>query len=217
MPLFADVVEQNDALVRKALNTIVAVAPYTTPALTTILSPTTTALAALPAGWVQLGRLTEDGSTWPRETEMSEIFGQGSANPVRSDIRRAVKRVSFTLLEARRKTIELAQGIDLSGVVPAATTGEVKWDEPDLPTYPYMRMVAIAQDVTGTGEMYIGRHLLRCKVTEAGEDMWSDQDQAMVTPLTFTAYNDETAGTPMRHFRGGPGYAEVVTNEGFVA
>lgn len=222
MPQFADAVSHNDQLWRKALNVVVAVAPFTTAPLTSILDSTDGSLAALPTGWVELGRVTEDGITWPRETEVSEIFGLGSANPGRSDIRRSTKRVSFTAMESRKKLMELAQGIDLSSVTTSLvppTTGnpEVTWDEPELPVYPYMRLVAIAQDVTGTGEMYLGRQLLRCKVTEVGEETWTDGDQTIATNLTLTAYFDFTEGSPMRHFRGGPGFAEVVEAEGWPA
>lgn len=222
MPQFSDVVTHKDELWRKALGVVLAVAPFTTPALTSILDTTDGTLAALPTGWDQLGRVTEDGVTWPRETELSELFGLGSTNPARSDIRRVTKRVSFTVAESRRKVLEIAQGVDLSATptnkVPAATgNAEVTWDEPEIPNYDYMRLVAIARDTTGAGEMYIGRQLLRCKVTEVGDETWSDQDSSMVTPLTLTAYFDSVAGTAMRHFRGGPGYGEIVENEGFAA
>lgn len=222
MPLFNGVVTNKDDLWRKALGTIVAVAPYSTGAITTILDSTDGTLKALPAGYKQLGRVSEDGITWPRETELSELFGLGSTGPGRSDIRRATKRVSFTLMETNRSAIELAQGIDLTSAAATkvpATTGnqQLTWDEPELPTYPYMRLIAIAKDITTGGELYIGRHLLRCRVTEIGEETWSDQDSAMVTPLTLTAYHDTAAGTAMRHFRGGPGYQQIITNEGFTA
>lgn len=222
MPLFGDVESHNDELVRKALGIIVAVAPYSTGAITSILDPATGLLAALPAGYVQLGRLTEDGASFARETEVSEIFGHASTDPARSDIRRAVKRMSMTLLEVRKKGLELAQGVSSLGEtvakIPASTGNQhVTWNEPSQPTYPYLRMIAIAMDITNTGELYVARHALRCKVTEVGEEVWSDQDQAMVTPLTFTFYNDSTAGTPLRHFRAGPGYGQVITNEGFTA
>lgn len=222
MPLFEDVQAHNDDLVRKALGIIVAVAPYSTAAITSILDPTSGNLAALPTGYIQLGRLTEDGASFARETEVSEIFGHASVDPARSDIRRAVKRMSMTMLEVRKKGLELAQGVASLGETVTkipATTGnqQVTWDEPSAPTYPYLRMIAIAMDITNTGEIYVARHALRCKVTEVGEEVWSDQDQAMVTPLTFTFYNDSTAGTPLRHFRGGPGYAEIIADEGFTA
>ena len=221
MPNFGEVVEHKDELWRKALGAIVAVAPYSTSPITSILDATDGTLAALPAGWVQLGRPTEDGITWPRETEVSELFGMGSTGPARSDIRRVTKRVSFTLAEVRKSGLELAQGITISPTVTKVpvTTGSqhLTWDEPELPTYPFMRLIAIARDITAGGEMYIARELLRCKVTEVGEETWSDQDQAMVQQLTLTAYHDSTEGTAMRHFRGGPGYAEVIELEGFTA
>lgn len=220
MPQFGDVIAHKDELWRKALGAIVAVTPMSTAPITSILDPATGLLKALPAAWKQLGRPTEDGITWPRETEVSELFGMGSTGPGRSDIRRATKRVSLTLMEANRLALELSQGIDLSTVptakVPASTgNAEVTWDEPELPTYPYMRLIAIARDITSGGEMYIARELMRCRVTEVGEETWSDQDQAMTTQLTLTAYHDTDEGTAMRHFRGGPGYAEVVELEGF--
>lgn len=221
MPTFGEVQGHKDELWRKALGAIVAVTPYSTAAITNILDPTTGTLAALPAAWTQLGRPTEDGITWPRETEVSELFGMGSVNPARSDIRRVTKRVSFTLAEVRKAGMELAQGITITPTVTKvpATTGNqhLTYDEPELPTYPYMRLIAIARDVTAGGEMYIARQLLRCRVTEVGEETWSDQDQAMVQQLTLTAYHDSVAGTAMRHFRGGPGYGQVIVNEGFTA
>lgn len=221
MGQFADVVEHKDDLWRKALDVVVLVASMATAPIASLLDTTNGTLKAFPAGWTALGRCTEDGITWPRETEVSELFGLGSRNPGRSDIRRSTKRVSMTIMEANRTVIELSQGIDLSAeartLIPV-TTGEpeVTWDEPEIPTYGYMRLIAVARDITATGEMYIGRELLRCKVTEAGEETWSDQDSAMVTPLTFTAYHDRTVGSAMRHFRGGPGFDEVATAEGWL-
>lgn len=214
MPTFGDVEAHHDELWRKALGVIVAVAPYTTTALTTIFDTDGT-LKALPTGWTQLGRPTEDGITWPRQTEVSELYGLGSTGPGRSDIRRVTKQVSMTLMETNRQVLELAQGIDLSAVTQAVTHPAVTWDEPELPTYGFYRLVAIARDVTAGGEMYIGRELLRCKVTELGDETWSDQDSAMVTPLTFTAYFDIPAGTGMRHFRGGPGFGSIADDEGW--
>ena len=220
MPLFDDVIDTNDSLVRKSLGTIIAVAPYSTAAIATILDTPDGTLKALPTGYVPLGRLTEDGASFARETEVSEIFGHGSVDPARSDIRRAVKRLSITLLEVRKAGLQLAQGVAALGEtvtkVPAATGNQqVTWDEPASPAYPFLRMIAIAKDITGEGEVYIARHALRCKVTEVGEEVWSDQDSAMTTPLTFTFYNDPVEGTPLRHFRGGPGAEQMITDEGF--
>jgi len=213
MPTFGDLVTHKDELWRKALGIVIAIAPMSVDPVTSIIDTDGT-LKALPTGWHQLGRLSEDGATWPRETDVSELFGNGSTGPGRSDIRRSTKRGQLTLLESKRRVLELVQGIDLSTVTAAATTGkEVTWDEPEIPTYPYMRMLAIARDITDGGEMYIGRQFLRTKVTDVGDETWSDQDQTMSSPLTFTAYHDTTAGTAVRHFRGGVGFAEIVEAE----
>ena len=219
MPIFDDVEAHNDALVRKALSTIVAVGPASADPITSILDAADGLLAPLPTGYLQLGRLTEDGSSFARETELSEIFGHGSSDPTRSDIRRSTKRATITCLEVRKRVLELSQGVESLGETGSLVGGsaQVTWDEPKTPTYPYLRAIFIAKDITAGGEIYVARHALKCKVTEAGEEMWSDQDQAMVTPLTFTFYKDNDAGTPLRHFRGGPGYAEIVTDEGFDA
>ncbi|HEY9408816.1 MAG TPA: hypothetical protein VIP77_04475, partial [Jiangellaceae bacterium] len=140
---------------------------------------------------------------------------------VRSDVRRATKRASFTLMEARKAGFELAQGVSTitatASKIPASTGNQqIKWDEPEVPTYPYLRALFIAKDLTGTGEMYIAEHALRCKVTEPGETTWTDQDTAMNVPITLTFFNDPTLGTALRHFRAGPGYtSSVITAEGF--
>lgn len=222
MALFDDVIDVNDGLVRKALQTLVAIAPLTSDALDSILDDATGDLAALPVGYTKLGRLTEDGASWARETEVSEIFGQGSTGPARSDIRRATRRVTFTMLELRKAGLQLAQGVETLGEtvsrVPATSGSQmITWDEPDTPTYPYLRAIFIAKDITGSGEIYIAKHALRCKVTEVGEEVWSDQDQAMSQQVTFTFFTDEAEGTPLRHFIGGPGLDEIVTDMGFAA
>ncbi|MGH3475289.1 MAG: hypothetical protein ACRDQD_00465 [Nocardioidaceae bacterium] len=221
MPLFDDVSDHNDSLVRKALGIIVAVAPYSEAAIADVLDATTGLLKAMPANWKLLGRLTEDGVTFPRETEVSEIYGHGSTDPARSDIRRAKKSASFTLMEARKSGFELAQGVSTitptASKIPASTGNQqLKWDEPEVPTYPYLRALFIAKDLTGTGEMYIADQALRCKVTEVGETAWSDQDTSMNLPITMTFFNDPVIGSALRHFRAGPGYtSSVITAEGF--
>jgi hypothetical protein len=133
MPLFDDVNDVNDTLVRKALATIVAVAPYSTAAITSILDATAGNLKALPTGYVPLGRLSEDGTNFARETEVAVIFGHGSVDPARSDIRRAVKRASITMLEVRKMGLQLAQGVASLGetvtkITASTGTQHVTWD-----------------------------------------------------------------------------------------
>jgi hypothetical protein len=219
MVQFADAIDHNDGLVRKGLGLILAVAPMSETPLTSILDDTTGDLADLSGtGFVLLGRPSEDGVNFARETETSEIFGLGSIDPSRSDIRRAVKRATFTCNERRKKILELAQGVsDLGETTTRTTAGTVEttWDEAHTPLYPYMRLLVIAQDLSADGEFYIGKLAMRTKITEVGEEVWSDQDTPAQTPLTFTFFNDPAVGTPLRHFEGGPGYESVATAMGF--
>ncbi len=219
MPVFADVQNHKDSLVRKGLAVTIGIAPIATTPLTTILSTDGT-LAALPAAFKQLGRPTEDGVSWGRETELSEIFGHGSSMPVRSEIRRSTRRMTVTVLETRKAVLEAYLGMTIAATatkIPVTTGNQhLTWDEPDLPIYPYVRLIALARDITDAGEMYMGQHFLRAKVTEVSELMWSDQDSAMAYQLTYTAFQDSVAGTPVRHFRAGVGYSsQQVTDEGF--
>lgn len=211
---FADIAVKNAALIRKGLQVEVFVAPYATAALTTIMGVGGD-LAPLPVGHTPLGWTTEDGLVWPRETENSEIFGHGSPEPLRSDIRRAIKRLNVTAMETSLVALEQYQGIDLSSVTTALTTNESTWDEPNLPVYPYQRLLAIAQDVSDTGEYYMARYYPRTRITEVGEESWTDSDTPVQRALTYTAYFDEVEGTASRWFLAGPGRNAAA--EGFPA
>jgi len=213
MPVFDDINVTNHDLIRKVLGIAAFVAPMAT-AVPTALTDGDGALLELPDGWRPLGRPSEDGVTWARETELSEIFGHGSPEPVRSDIRRATKRMTITALESRIVNLEQYMGMDLSAVE-TSTGGESVFDEAALPTYPPVRLLAIGMDVTGGGEYYIGKCFPNAKVTETGEQQWSDADQALVYPLTYTARQDPVLGTAVRHWLAGSGRAPE--DEGFPA
>ena len=62
-------------------------------------------------------------------------------------------------------------------------------------------------DVGGVGVVEVG--------VRVGEDPEMPPPQAMSQQLTFTFYNDPVVGTPLRHFRGGPGAEQMITDEGF--
>lgn len=211
---FADIEQKNSANIRKGLRVAVFVAPYTTAALSTIMDGTGD-LAALPVGYRALGWTTEDGLTWPRETEVSEIYGHGSPEPLRSDIRRSTKRLTVTAMETNIVAMEQQLGINLSAVTTSLTDKESVINEPDLPVYPYQRVVVIAKDLSDTGEYYMAGHFLRARITEVGEVSWQDGDTPAQRSLTYTAFFDETAGTGVRHFLAGPGRDAAA--EGFPA
>lgn len=213
MPVFDDLNVRNNDLVRKGMAGVVFGAAMSVAPVTAICD-TSGALVALPVGWTPFGWISEDGVTWPRETETSDVMGWGGAEPIRSDIRRATKRVQFTAFETKKFVLEEYLGFSLASVTTAAG-GESSWDEPELPTYPYRRLLVIARDIASGGEYYRGQEFMRAKVTETSEQTWADGDTPVSYQLTYTAFQDAVEGTAVRHFLAGPG--RVPVDEGFPA
>lgn len=213
MVIFDDINTRNNALVRKGLSAAVFVAPTSAPPITA-LTDATGELVTIPVAYRALGWISEDGITWPRETEVSDIYGLGGSEPIRSDIRRSTKRMNVTALETNIVTLEQYIGMSLAAVVTSGG-GESSFDEAELPPFNYVRLLAIAKDITDTGEYYRGQHFLRTRVTETAEQTWQDGDEATSYGLTYTAFQDDDEGTAVRHFLAGPGRAPV--DEGFPA
>jgi hypothetical protein len=176
-------------------------------------------LAPLPSGYVDLGYLSrDDAPTWSRETELSELTAIGATESVRADITSDVSSLSVTALETKRKTLELYDNVDLSAVTPTAVTGEIAYNRPTRPRTSFNRIFVISMDDSDSaGPIYIARLCPRAQVTEVGEQVWSDGDDAMVFPLTFSAKKDATAGYAMRCLFGGPGWKAHLEDAGFPA
>lgn len=211
MAVFEDIEQNNNTLIRKGLRIAVFVAPIAT-AVPARLTDDTGALVALPQAWRALGWTTEDGATWARETEVADIYGVGTPEPLRSDVRRATKRLTVVAQETNLTVLEQYLGMDLS-TAGTYDGGETVIDEPGLPPYNFVRVLGIAKDIADGGEYYLGRLFPRSRVTEVGEETWTDGDTAAVRSLTFTAFVDETVGTASRYYLGGPGRDPVA--EGF--
>jgi hypothetical protein len=203
MVLFDDISDLNNANIRKGLAVAIFVAPMTA-TVPARLTDDTGALIALDPAWRSLGWINEDGASWARETEVSDIYGVGAAEPLRSDIRRATKRLTVVALETNIAVLEQYQGVSLA-TVGTYDGGESVWDEPVLPGFNYVRLLGIAKDVADGGEYYMGRSFVRARVTEVAEEVWQDGDTATQHSLTFTAFQDATLGTASRYYFGGPG------------
>lgn len=213
---WADVVTSKKAeLIRKALDAVVLIAPVSAAVPATIVDVGGTNLV-LPTGFNALGHHSEDGVTWGREVENSDITSHGQVDPTRSDIRRITSTVAVTAQETNLQTLEASLGMDLSGVTPP-NTGEVVFEEPTRPKSVYYRVLGLSVDDSDGGEIYMARLFPRAKVTEVGETVWSDGDDAMVRALTFQAYQDSAEGFSVRHFFGGPGWEALLTDAGFPA
>jgi hypothetical protein len=213
MVAFDDLNIRNNDLVGKGMAGVIYVAPLTADPVAAI-TDSSGELVALPEGYDVFGWISEDGVTWPRETEVSEIYGWGGSEPIRSDIRRATKRITCTAFETKKTVLEEYWGFSLSSVA-TSSGGESIVDEPALPTFPYRRVIVIARDTRAAGDYYRAQHFLRAKVTETSEQTWADADTPIAYQVTYTAFQDADAGTAVRHFFGGPG--RVPEDEGFPA
>lgn len=189
----------------------------TTPAIAVASTTEGTAidLLALPSGYADIGLVRkEDGYSWGNEWEMAETSSHGYADPTRRDILSNVSTVGFTAQETKRRVLELFHNVDLSTVVPTATSGEVRFDKPLSMTTRYYRALFVGRDGIGTSAIYMGVLYPRAMVSETGEQSGSEETE-LAYPLTLTATPDSSAGTSVRYLFGGPGWKSLLSSMGF--
>lgn len=207
----------NADLVRKILDAAVVVAPMSAAVPTSFTSTTSAALQSLPTDYQAAGFVQKDqGYSWTRETEMSEVTAHGSVEPIRRDINSDTSGFSMTMLESSRLALELFHNVDLSAVTPTATTGELGFSRAAQPSTTYRRVIAIGQDGVGADAIYLIRILPRAMVSEVGEQAWSDTD-GLVYPITFSATVDPVLGYSFREVWAGPGWKSRLEAAGFPA
>lgn len=211
----ATLAARQNALIRKAQDAAIFIAPTTVAAVTAITTLAAGDLIALPVGWDSLGHHTEDdGINWTRAVDTAETRSHGSSEPTRRDITSDVTGIVVLAQETKQATMELFHQVDLSAVTPDATTGEIGFNRPRTPSTKYYRLLAIAQDGAGTDTLYFGRFCPRVSITEFADQPWTKGDE-LRWPLTFTAYVDDTLGYSMREMWGGPGIDTLSTAMGF--
>lgn len=207
---------QND-LIRKALEGSIFIAPYTADMPTALTAGANAGLLPLPDGYEDVGWCDKgDGATWSRSVDTTDTESWGSVQPTRRDITGQTDGLKFTAQETKRSTIELYEGVDLSTVTPAATTGEITFDRPTRPNVRNFKAFGIFQDGVGVDAIYIAKVLPRATVTETGDQKWSDED-AVGYEVTLSAEYDKDAATSMRFFFGGPGWRARLVDMGFPA
>lgn len=204
--------DKNNALIRKARQGSVFIGPdnQTIPAVLT--SGATPALVALPAGWEDIGWTTTDGVTMGRAVDNSDVTSWGSVEPTRRDVIKDTETIQVTMQETKATTLELYTG----AVVPSAlvTTSELVIDKPSVPAIRFNRLMVMAVDETDDGEIYLVHLYPRVSVTDFGEAKFAQGDDPVQYNVTFTAYEDATAGYSKRSFYGGPGWKPLITAMG---
>ena len=213
MPAFETLTEHQAHLVRKMRTGSVFTAPLTSTIPTRLTAAGDDLPTALPAGYVDLGLLSEDGASFAADLTTSDTTVWQSVQPARTDITAKTNTVSVVARETKRATIEAYTMVDFDDVT-ALAGGEIVFDEEAVPNPKYVRVLVIGEDVTDTGPIYIGRLLPRARVTAIGDQSFNAGDDGLQWELTFTGYTDPVIGTAQRWFFGGPGLAAIAADAG---
>lgn len=201
---FTDAKGHLGANIRKILEMAIFVKPVEDDdeAITTVW--TAASGLTVPAGYLPVGMVTkDDGATWSRDQESSDVTSYGYAEPTRRDIVSDVTGLGFTMQESKKTTMELFHGLDLSAITTDAD-GNFYFDKASRPAQRKYRVLALGKDGDGPDAVYVARWLPNAQVTENGEQAWSEGDEVKY-PATFTAYTDAQFGTSFREIWGGPG------------
>lgn len=203
-------------LIRKALNGVVLVAPYSAAALTDICT-SGGALAAL-TGHESMGKLTTDGLVFSGDETISDVTGWGDyTGPSRRDLTNTTSSFSFTPMESKVSVWESYFNVALDSAATDVSTGTLTYDLPSVPTLTDRRVLALAQDVnkeTGA-DIYIGVYYPRANISKNGDQTMAPGDTPIQYPMTATSLLDDAEGTGVRLFWGGPGFTgDILTDMG---
>lgn len=203
----------NPNLVRKILEAVAFVAPEDGDEISA-LTDATGGLVAIPTNYLPVGLVTPDGYTFGDDTTTEDVAALGYTSPVRTDITGQTRTVAFTALEALKKSLlELAYGVDLSGVTQSAS-GEIVFDHPDRPLQRFYRLLVIGRDGSGSGEWFRAKWFPRASITSFPEEVWSSADPVQF-PITLSTYVDEEVGTGERDFIAGAAAVTAASALGF--
>lgn len=202
----ADLQKRSVDLIRKGLDGSIFVAPYSEDTEIKELMGEG-GLVALPDGYQDVGWITKDqGASWSREIDSSDVESLGSAEPTRRDITSDVTGLEFTMQEMKALSMELYEGVNLADLAAQAgsdTHVNVSFDKPDRPATLYYRLLALFKDGEGADAFYFARWLPRVLITDRGDQSWNENDEIQF-PVTITAFNDPQFGTSVRNLFGIP-------------
>jgi hypothetical protein len=212
---FDSLQSRNNALIRRAVDGAVFIAPITAPAITS-LTDTDKLLKALPAEYEDVGWIDDSGITMPRSVDTANVTSFGSVEPTRTDVTKDTKTIKFVAQETKALTIGLYTGADMSGITADATSGEVQIAHPARPSLRYYRCLVLSVDLSDAGEIYQAKFYPRVSVTDYDDEKFqSSGDDPIVRGVTLTAYVDATLGYSANDLHGGEGWAALNSAMGF--
>ncbi|MGW4127955.1 hypothetical protein [Amycolatopsis japonica] len=206
---FESIADRKQHLIRKGVKGLVVVGKYgTAPLITTLVAAS--GQIEIPSTYESVGWMSEDGTTKAQNRTLSPIRGWGSTSVLREDITGDEKSLQFTMIEDRRISRELHEGVDLSAAEMSAA-GELKYDIPDRPNVQYWRAVEIVADGAGDKLIYLASAYHKTSVGETGDVVQANGDDPTTRQVTLSAVPDDVTGTLGTNFIFGPGalaYAE---------
>lgn len=210
---FEDTAARNSDNIRKALKGAVFIAPYSAPLVTTLVA--TGGQIDLPSGFESAGFITTDGATEAGSIDISDLNAWGVAFPVRQDVTGAEASLQVTLMEDKKLTRELYDGVDLSAT-PVSGAGELKYEIDALPDIHYYRAIVLSMDGSGPTRRYWATAYHKVSVTDKDDLVNANGDDAFQRGVTLSATPDGTTGTIATKFAFGPGLLARATVEGYV-
>ena len=207
MPTFDTLRQEADsrALVRKIQKAMAVLAPTDVELPKSLFGADGTLLDLKALGWLPVGLVSPDGYSFGREVSSEDISAMGYAGPIRSDENGVVRSVTFTAMESgRRHMEEIKSGTDLSAITQNPTTGEIVYDEPDLPVNREYRLLVIGSDGPAAEQWIVGKGYGRVKLDTTGDESWG-QEGAVQNEFTFKVLTDDEIGSPVRKYLGGTG------------
>ncbi|WP_324644154.1 hypothetical protein [Pseudarthrobacter sp. LT1] len=219
MPTFDTIRTDSDNrnLIRKIQKAIGFLAPTSVELPDTLFSAAGTLVDLKTLGYLPFGIVTPDGWEFGRDINKEDVSALGYASAVRSDITEVARTVKATLLETgRRHILEATYGTDLSAITQSATTGEIVFDEPDLPVGQEYRLLILGSDGPAAENWIVGRGYGSVKLSATDSQKWGSGD-AVQQSVTFDVFTDAEIGTPVRHYMGGTGALAHKTALGFTA
>lgn len=203
--------------IRKAKDGSVFIAPYSADSINedTLFNGTTGEIATLPAGYTDLGWLTDAGAAFKRTITETAVTSWQSVSPTRSDRTADTTTLDVIAQETKAATIGLYTGV--SGTEAHHTSGVVRIDTPSVPLDTYYRVLVVSEDTNiAAGSVYICRYLPRAKVTDIAQQNHDKADEIQ-WGVTFTGFVDSAVGTAESYIFGGPGWKSIVTSMGFTS
>jgi len=161
-------------------------------------------LKALPAGYTDLGWLTDAGAKFARAIKTNDITSWGSEEPTRSDTTSDTTTLQIEAQETKLVTLGLWIGAATSGIT-AGVNGAVEVNKPAVAAPQYYRILAVGVDEGSDGELVAAQFLPRARVTAIGDQSYM-ANGAITYPVTLTAFKDSTLGYSVKYLYGGAGF-----------